>query len=172
MPKLAAFDIIKRWCSSNCQNNSTWKYFNYRSIGEHLSVMLRRSITTNFEVSIMTEESREQNDQKLDSLIAAIQSGFGGFERQLNDLRSDNIQLASQQERLASQQERVLSQQEQIASQQNRLSSQLTKIEERVQIIDSRINTIDIRLAGMSSDITGLQTEQNRIKEYLFNRPQ
>ena len=31
---------------------------------------------------------------------------------------------------------------------------------------------IDLRLAGMSNDILGLQTEQNRIKEYLFNRPQ
>ncbi len=58
------------------------------------------------------------------------------------------------------------------ASHQQELSAQLKKIEERVQIIDSRINTIDLRLAGMSNDILGLQTEQNRIKEYLFNRPQ
>jgi chromosome segregation ATPase len=99
----------------------------------------------------MSEECLEQVEQKLDSLISAIQSGFGSFERQLNDVRSDNRQLSADIQQL---------------------SSQLKKIEERVQIVDSRINTIDLRLAGMSTDILGLQTEQNRIKEHLFNRPQ
>jgi chromosome segregation ATPase len=106
----------------------------------------------------MSEERLEQVEQKLDSLINAIQSGFGSFERQLNDTRSDNRQLSSQLNDIRSDVQQAL--------------SQLKKIEERVQIIDSRINTIDIRLAGMSNDILGLQTEQNRIKEYLFNRPQ
>jgi chromosome segregation ATPase len=106
----------------------------------------------------MSEERLEQVEQKLDSLISAIQTGFGGFERQLNDSRSDNRQLSSQLNDLRGDIQQV--------------SSQLKKVEERVQIIDSRINTIDLRLAGMSNDILGLQTEQNRIKEYLFNRPQ
>jgi hypothetical protein len=43
----------------------------------------------------MSEECLEQVEQKLDSLISAIQSGFGSFERQLNDLRSDNRQLST-----------------------------------------------------------------------------
>jgi hypothetical protein len=38
-------------------------------------------------------------------------------------------------------------------------------------MLSSRINTIDLRLAGISNDILGLQTEQNRIKEYLLDRP-
>jgi chromosome segregation ATPase len=106
----------------------------------------------------MSEERLEQVEQKLDSLISVIQSGFGSFERQLNDLRGDNRQLSTDNQKISTDIQQV--------------SSQLKKIEERVQIIDSRINTIDLRLAGMSNDILGLQTEQNRIKEYLFNRPQ
>jgi chromosome segregation ATPase len=98
----------------------------------------------------MSEERLEQVEQKLDSLISAIRSGFASFERQLNDVRSDNRQLSADIQQL---------------------SSQLKKVEERVQIIDSRINTIDLRLTGISSDLLSLQTEQNRIKEYLFDRP-
>jgi chromosome segregation ATPase len=113
----------------------------------------------------MSEERLEQVEQKLDSLISAIQTGFGNFERQLNDSRSDNRQLSTQLNDLRGDNR-------QISTDIQQVSSQLKKIEERVQIIDSRINTIDLRLAGMSNDILGLQTEQNRIKEYLFNRPQ
>ena len=113
----------------------------------------------------MSEERLEQVEQKLDSLINTIQTGFGSFERQLNDARSDNRQLSSQLNDLRSDNR-------QLSTDIQQLSSQLKKIEERVQIIDSRINTIDLRLAGMSNDILGVQTEQNRIKEYLFNRPQ
>jgi chromosome segregation ATPase len=105
----------------------------------------------------MSEERLEQVEQKLDSLISAIQSGFGSFERQLNDLHSGDRQISTDMQ--------------QLSTDMQQLSSQVKKVEERVQIIDSRINTIDLRLAGISSDILGLQTEQNRIKEYLFNRP-
>jgi septal ring factor EnvC (AmiA/AmiB activator) len=44
----------------------------------------------------MSDERLEQVEQKLDSLINAIQTGFGSFERQLNDIRGDNRQLSSQ----------------------------------------------------------------------------
>ena len=110
----------------------------------------------------MSEERLDRVEQKLDTLINAIQSGFGSFERQLNDVRSDNRQLSTDIQQLS----------ERFSTDIQQLSERLKKVEERVQIIDSRINTIDIRLAGISSDILGLQTEQNRIKEYLFNRPQ
>ncbi len=113
----------------------------------------------------MSEERLEQVEQKLDSLINAIQTGFGSFERQLNDARSDNRQLSSQLNDLRADNR-------QLSSDIQQVSSQLKKIEEPVQIIDSQINTINLRLAGISSNIIGLQTEQNRIKEYLFNRPQ
>jgi hypothetical protein len=42
----------------------------------------------------MSDERLEQVEQKLDSLINAIQTGFGSFERQLNDIRGDNRQLS------------------------------------------------------------------------------
>ena len=43
----------------------------------------------------MSEERLGQVEQKLDSLINAIQTEFGSFERQLNDTHSDNRQLSS-----------------------------------------------------------------------------
>ena len=76
----------------------------------------------------MSEERLEQVEQKLDSLISAIQLGFGSFERQLNDLRSDNRQLSTDNQK--------------IFTDIQQISAQLKKIEERVQIIDSRINTL------------------------------
>ena len=76
----------------------------------------------------MSEERLEQVEQKLDCLISAIQSGFGSFERQLNDLRSHNRQLSTDNQKNFTDIQQI--------------SAQLKKIEERVQIIDSRINTL------------------------------
>ena len=76
----------------------------------------------------MSEERLDQVEQKLDSLISAIQSGFGRFERHLNDTRSDNRQLSTDNQK--------------IFTDIQQISAQLKKIEERVQIIDSRINTL------------------------------
>ena len=65
----------------------------------------------------MSEERLGQVEQKLDSLISAIQSGFSSFERQLNDTRSDNRQLSSQLNDLRGDNQKILTDIQQISAQ-------------------------------------------------------
>lgn len=93
-----------------------------------------------------------------DAILQAIQTGFANNERQFTDLLASNSRIES---RLASLETEVAE-----------IKTKLAKVENRMHTVDSRLNGVDLRLHDFSDDIRGLQTQQNRVSEYLFNRPQ
>jgi chromosome segregation ATPase len=93
-----------------------------------------------------------------DAIIQAIQDGFARNERQLNDMTASISRIENKIVNL----EADLSE----------IKTRLSKVENRMHIVDSRLNGVDLRLIDMSDDIRGLQTQQNRVNEFLFSRPQ
>ena len=93
-----------------------------------------------------------------DAILQAIQAGFANNERQFNDILASNSRIES---RLANLEAEVAE-----------IKTKLAKVENRMHTVDLRLNGVDSRLIDFSDDIRGLQTQQNRVSEYLFNRPQ
>jgi chromosome segregation ATPase len=93
-----------------------------------------------------------------DAILQAIQAGFAHTERQFTDLIASNSRIET---RLAN-----------LESELTEIKTKLAKVESRMHIVDSRLNGVDLRLVDFSDDIRGLQTQQNRVNEYLFSRPQ
>jgi chromosome segregation ATPase len=100
-----------------------------------------------------------------EAILQAVQAGFANIERQFTDLIASNSRIES---RLANVESRLANLEAEVAE----IKTKLTKVENRMHIVDSRLNAVDLRLVDFSDDIRGLQTQQNRINEYLFNRPQ
>jgi chromosome segregation ATPase len=93
-----------------------------------------------------------------DAILQAIQAGFANNERQFTDLLASNSRIES---RLANLEAEVAE-----------IKTKLAKVENRMHTVDLRLNAVDLRLVDFSDDIRGLQTQQNRVNEYLFSRPQ
>jgi chromosome segregation ATPase len=93
-----------------------------------------------------------------DTILQAIQAGFANNERQFTDLIASISRLET----------RITNVETALAE----IKTKLSKVENRMHTVDSRLNGVDLRLIDMSDDIRGLQTQQNRVSEYLFNRPQ
>jgi chromosome segregation ATPase len=93
-----------------------------------------------------------------EAILQAIQTGFSNNERQFTDLLASNSRIES---RLANLEAEVAE-----------IKTKLAKVENRMHTVDLRLNGVDSRLIDFSDDIRGLQTQQNRVSEYLFNRPQ
>jgi predicted nucleic acid-binding Zn-ribbon protein len=93
-----------------------------------------------------------------EAILQAMQVGFANIERQFTDLLASNSRIES---RLAN-----------IESEVAEMKTKLAKVENRMHTVDLRLNGVDSRLIDFSDDIRGLQTQQNRVSEYLFNRPQ
>jgi chromosome segregation ATPase len=100
-----------------------------------------------------------------DAILQAMQVGFGNIERQFTDLLASNSRIES---RLANLETEVAEIKTEVAE----VKTKLAKVETRMHTVDSRLNGVDLRLHDFSDDIRGLQTQQNRVSEYLFNRPQ
>ena len=100
-----------------------------------------------------------------EAILQAIQAGFANTDRQFTDLLASNSRIES---RLANLEARLANLEAEVAE----IKTKLTKVENRMHIVDSRLNAVDLRLVDFSDDIRGLQTQQNRVSEYLFNRPQ
>jgi chromosome segregation ATPase len=100
-----------------------------------------------------------------DAILQAIQTGFANTERQFTDLLASNSRIES---RLANLEAEVAEIKTEVAE----IKTKLAKVENRMHTVDLRLNGVDHRLVDFSDDIRGLQTQQNRVSEYLFNRPQ
>lgn len=100
-----------------------------------------------------------------DAILQAIQAGFANNERQFTDLVASNSRLENKVDNLGS---RLANLEAEVAE----IKTKLAKVENRMHTIDLRLNGVDLRLIDFSDDIRGLQTQQNRINEYLFSRPQ
>ncbi len=93
-----------------------------------------------------------------EAILQAIEAGFANTDRQFTELVASNSRIES---RLANLEAEVAE-----------MKTKLAKVENRMHTVDSRLNGVDLRLIDFSDDIRGLQTQQNRINEYLFSRPQ
>ena len=93
-----------------------------------------------------------------EAILQAIQAGFANNERQFTDLLASNSRIESNLGTLEAE----------VAE----MKTKLAKVENRMHTVDLRLNGVDSRLIDFSDDIRGLQTQQNRVSEYLFNRPQ
>jgi peptidoglycan hydrolase CwlO-like protein len=93
-----------------------------------------------------------------DAILQAMQTGFANIECQFTDLLASNSRIES---RLANLEAEVAE-----------IKTKLAKVENRMHTVDLRLNGVDSRLIDFSDDIRGLQTQQNRVSEYIFNRPQ
>jgi chromosome segregation ATPase len=100
-----------------------------------------------------------------DAILQAIQAGFANNERQFTDLLASNSRLENKIDNVAS---RLANLEAEVAE----MKTKLAKVENRMHTVDLRLNGVDSRLIDFSDDIRGLQTQQNRVSEYLFNRPQ
>jgi septal ring factor EnvC (AmiA/AmiB activator) len=98
-------------------------------------------------------------------ILQAIQTGFASTERQLTNLVATIGRLES---KLVNVETRLVN----VESELSEVKTRLNKVEHRMHTVDSRLNGVDLRLIDMSDDIRGLQTQQNRVSEFLFNRPQ
>jgi chromosome segregation ATPase len=93
-----------------------------------------------------------------DAILQAIQAGFVNNERQLTDLAASISRLET----------KVVN----VETEPSEVKTRLNKVEQRMHTVDSRLNSIDLRLSDMSDDMRGLQTQQNRVNQFLFDRPQ
>jgi chromosome segregation ATPase len=93
-----------------------------------------------------------------DAILQAIQDGFARNERQLTDLTASISRVEN----------KIVNVEADLAE----IKTRLGKVENRMHTVDSRLNSVDLRLIDMSDDIRGLQTQQNRVTEFLFDRPQ
>jgi chromosome segregation ATPase len=100
-----------------------------------------------------------------DAILQAIQAGFANNERQFTDLLASNSRLENKVDNLGS---RLANLEAEVAE----MKTKLAKFENQMRTVDLRLNGVDSRLIDFSDDIRGLQTQQNRISEYIFNRPQ
>jgi septal ring factor EnvC (AmiA/AmiB activator) len=98
-------------------------------------------------------------------ILQAIQAGFASTERQLTDLTTTISRLES---KIVNVETRLVN----VESELSEVKARLNKVEHRMHTVDSRLNGVDLRLIDMSDDIRGLQTQQNRVNEFLFDRPQ
>ncbi|WP_309740495.1 hypothetical protein [Chamaesiphon sp. OTE_20_metabat_361] len=107
-----------------------------------------------------------------DAILQAIQAGFANNERQFTDLFASSSRIES---RLANLEAEVAEMKTEVAEMKTEVAemkTKLAKVENRMHTVDLRLNGVDSRLIDFSDDIRGLQTQQNRINEYLFSRPQ
>lgn len=99
-----------------------------------------------------------------DVILQAIQTGFANNERQFTDLVASNSRIENKVNNLESRLAHL-------ETESAEIKTKLGKVENRMHTVDSRLDGVDLRLIDMSDDIRGLQTQQNRVSEYLFNRP-
>ncbi len=121
-----------------------------------------------------------------DAILQAIQAGFANSERQFTDLVASNSRVENKVDNIESRITNIESSITNVESRITNIESRITnieaelteiktklaKVESRMHIVDSRLNGVDLRLVDFSDDIRGLQTQQNRVSEYLFSRPQ
>jgi chromosome segregation ATPase len=93
-----------------------------------------------------------------DLILQAIQTGFANNERQFNDMTT---MISRLENKLVN-----------VESELAEVKTRLNKVEQRMHTVDTRLNGVDLRLVDMSDDIRGLQTQQNRVMAFLFDRPQ
>jgi chromosome segregation ATPase len=107
-----------------------------------------------------------------DAILQAIQAGFANTERQFTDLVTNNSRLENKVDNIVSRLANLEVEVAEIKTEVAEIKTKLAKVENRMHTVDLRLNGVDLRLIDFSDDIRGLQTQQNRVSEYLFSRPQ
>jgi peptidoglycan hydrolase CwlO-like protein len=107
-----------------------------------------------------------------DAILQAIQAGFANAERQFTDLVASHSRLENKVDNLDNKVDNIVSRLANLESEVAEIKTKLSKVENRMHTVDLRLNGVDLRLIDFSDDIRGLQAQQNRVSEYLFNRPQ
>lgn len=107
-----------------------------------------------------------------DAILHAMQVGFGNIERQFTDLLASNSRIESRLANLETDVAEIKTEVAEVKTEVAEVKTKLARVETRMHTVDSRLNGVDLRLHDFSDDIRGLQTQQNRVSEYLFNRPQ